>query len=192
MTKLTGFGIGSIVAISMALVACSSDSTGTQGPATPAPTATSTTGTGTGGTTEPVPTSTGTTTGAVTSLTVKVMVPADFVGEPVKILFGYGDKQILTDTGALKNVPDQFLPNISGIANPKLVPGQPYELDLSDISIPAGDHFVLVAVYVKGTAGTIPQKDKDYVAGSLVAIKFEGAKATMPEMTLQKSQGVGM
>ncbi len=190
MTKLSGFG--TLVAVSMLLVACSGDDTGSKSPTNPAPTGTSTAGTGTGGAANPAPTgSTGTPT-SVTSLSVKVMVPADFQGEPVKILFGYGDKQILTEAGSLKNVPEQFLPNISGIANPKLVPGQPYELNLSDISIPFGDHFVLVAVYVKGTAGTIPQKDKDYVAGSLIALKFDGASVTMPDMTLQKSQGVGM
>ncbi len=188
MTKLSCFGFGTLLSISMLLVACGSDDSGSKTSTNPAPAGTSTTGSGTtgGSSTSPPLAST------VSSLSVKVMVPADFEGEPVKILFGYGDKQILTDTGALKNVPEQFLPNISGIANPKLVPGQPYELDMSDISIPFGQHFVLVAVYVKGTAGTIPQKDKDYVAGSLVALTFDGAKATMPEMTLQKSQGVGM
>jgi hypothetical protein len=117
-------------------------------------------------------------------------VPADFGGEPVKMIFGWGDKPILDASGKLQNAPQEFLPSLAGIPDPKLTAGQPFAMDLEGLAIPHGDHYVLVAIYVKGTAGTIPEKDKDWVAGSLTKISFTGAKVTLPAMELRKAQGI--
>jgi hypothetical protein len=153
--------------------------------------ATSSSGGTSGGTT--ADSGAGSSSGATTkgmTLTADVAVPADFAGQPAKIVFGYGKKQIVDANGKFMNIPEKFLPGVAGIPDPKITPGQAYRFELKDAEIPAGEYYVLVALYVKGTAGTIPEKDKDYVAGSQTAVSFNGSTVAMPQLSFIKSAGM--
>lgn len=145
---------------------------------------------GAGGADAGAASSSGTTTTKGVSVTGEVVVPEDFTGTPAKIVFGYGKKQIVDKAGKFMNIPEKFLPGVAGIPDPKITPGQPYRFELKEAEIPPGEYYVLVALYVKGTAGTIPEKDKDYVAGSQTTISFAGASVDMPKLSFIKSAGM--
>lgn len=131
-----------------------------------------------------------TTAGAVTEVSGSVAVPATFSGQPAKIIFGYGSKQITDGNGKMLNVPTAFLPSLAGIAHPTIVAGQSYTMDMTGVNIPDGDYYVLVALYVEGTSGTIPEQGKDYIAGSTTTMHFAGGKMDLPPLTFQVSQGM--
>lgn len=135
----------------------------------------------------------GTGTGAsgdVSEVAGSVMVPATFSGQPAKIIFGYGMKQITDGNGKMINIPSTFLPSLAGIPNPTVTAGQPYSMDMTGLQIPEGDYYVLVALYVQGTSGTIPQQGKDYIAGTTTTVHFAGSKLVLPPLTFQVSQGM--
>lgn len=120
-----------------------------------------------GGSTTAATTDSGTAKAAAT-LTGKLAIPADFKGEPVRVVLAAASALPLT------GAPDGGI--LFEDKAPKLTAGGSYEIK-ADTSGLTGKFHVLAIVYVKGGGTFAPKADLDYDAATSAALSFDGKSA---------------
>lgn len=105
---------------------------------------------------------------AAAMLTGKLAIPADFKGEPVRVVLAAASALPLT------GAPDGGI--LFEDKAPKITAGGTYEIN-ADTSGLTGKYHVLAIVYVKGGGTFAPKADLDYDAATSAALSFDGKSA---------------